>query len=355
MKIGIPKEVKPKEGRVGLVPNAAAEMVKAGHTVTLQSGAGVLSGYDDSHYAAVGVNIAPDAKALFQDNELIIKVKEPYGSDLELLQAKHILFCYLHLAPNPVLTKRLLDIQLTAVAYETVEHNGHLPLLAPMSEIAGRVAVDAGSHYLHQSMGGKGVLLGGIPGTERGNVVVIGGGVAGRNAAIAAAGMGALVEVFDKSAAALHLADAIGPNVTALYAYQESIAAAMTTADLVIGAVLVPGAKAPALVSRAMVKAMQPGSVIVDISIDQGGCIETMRPTDYNNPVYLEEGVIHMGVTNLPGAVPRTSAQALSGAVLPYALALAEGRLQTDQALQKGLNVQAGKLIYPALKDCFDF
>ena len=355
MKIGIPQEVKPKEGRVGLIPDAAAELVSEGHTVYLESGAGDQSGYSDDCYKSKGISIVDSADALFEAAELIVKVKEPVEPDLKRLGSKHVLFCYLHLAPNPKLTKALLDIGLTAIAFETVEEAGRLPLLAPMSEIAGRVAVDAGSHYLHQSMQGKGLLLGGIPGTERGHVVVIGGGVAGRNSAIAAAAMGARVTVFDKNPDALHLAESIGPNVTGLYAYQEKIAEELTIADLVVGAVLIPGAKAPKIVTRSMVQGMQKGSVIVDISIDQGGCIETMKPTDYTSPMYIEEDVLHIGVTNLPGAVPRTSSQALSGAILPYVHQIANGELDASDSLKQGINVDKGRLVYPALKDCFDF
>ena len=353
MRVGIPKEIKPREGRVGLVPHAVADLVHHGHEVYVQASAGALSGFSDADYRQAGAMICDDAESLYQQGELIIKVKEPVEGDLRLLRRDHLLFCYLHLAPNRQLTEALLKIGLTAVAFETVEENGHLPLLKPMSQIAGRVAIDAGSHYLHQSMGGRGVLLGGVAGTERGHVVVIGAGVAGGSAARAAADMGALVTVFDQRQDALDRASAMGPNVTGQYAYRESIAAALKTADLVVGAVLITGAKAPRVVTRDMVRAMPEKSLIVDISIDQGGCVETMKPTNYDAPVYEEEGVLHMGVTNMPGAVPRTASQALSGAVLPYALQLAAGELDQRKALGMGVNVRAGKLVHPALIDCF--
>lgn len=350
MKIGIPTEVKIKEGRVGLIPDAAAELVKCGHQVMVQSGAGNLTGYTDEIYRSVGVKICGDAKALYGGADLIIKVKEPIQSDLELLEARHTLFCYLHLAADEALTQSLQDIGLTAIAFETVADNGRLPLLAPMSSIAGRVSVHAGSHYLHMATGGKGVLLGGIPGASRGKVVVLGAGVAGWNAAYVAAQMGAEVQVFDLKEEALIRVAQIGNNVTALYAFQASIEEAVKHADLVVGAVLVPGAKAPILVSEAMVKTMEPGSVLVDISIDQGGCIETIRPTSYEDPIYTMHGVVHMGVTNMPGAVPKTSSQALSGAILPYAKILAKEGWETHAGLVAGINVRAGKIELDALK-----
>lgn len=353
MRIGVPKEIKPKEGRVGLIPHAVAELIHYGHEVFVEKGAGYLSGFADKDYTQVGARLCENAAETYAAAELIIKVKEPVEGDLKYLKKDHLLFCYLHLAPNPDLTQELKNIGLTAVAYETVEEAGKLPLLQPMSQIAGRVAIDAGSHYLHQSMGGRGVLLGGIPGTERGHVVVIGGGVAGSSAARTAASMGARVTVFDQRQDALSAAAAIGDHVTAHYAYRESIAESLKDADLVVGAVLVTGAKAPRIVTREMVRGMKKGSVIVDISIDQGGCVETMRPTNYVNPVYEEENVLHMGVTNMPGAVPHTASQALSGAVLPYALQLANGQLDYHEGLKKGINVRQGQLIHPALIACF--
>lgn len=350
MRIGIPRELKPREGRVGLVPAACAELVRSGHVVAVEQGAGEKSGYSDQHYRDVGVEIAPDARALFQHAQMIVKVKEPIDPDLALLRRDHLLFCYLHLAALPELTRRLCDIGLTAVAFETVEDRlGRLPLLAPMSDIAGRLGMQIATTLLHQPQGGKGILLGGVPAARRGRVVIIGGGVAGGNAAIVAAGLGAEVVVFDHDRDKLAQSRAIGPNVTGLYPHSADIAEAVRFADVVVGAVLVTGARAPHVVSAAMVRSMQPGSVIVDISVDQGGCIETTRPTTYEAPTYVHDGVIHFTVTNMPGAVPRTSSQALSAAIAPYASRLAAGEWRDDAALVKGINVEAGKIVHPAL------
>lgn len=349
MKIGVPLEIKPMEARVALVPGAVAELVQSGHAVALQAGAGQLSGYQDEDYRKAGALILGDAAALYGWADLIVKVKEPVAGDLALLEERHLLFCYLHLAPNPALTRHLQAIGLTAIAFETVAERGQLPLLAPMSEIAGRVAVQAGVHYLHRSMGGKGVLLGGVPGADNGRVVVLGAGIAGRNAAKLAAALGAHVTAFDRSPDALRAVEAIASNITGLFAYPDAIAAEIAQADLVIGAVLIPGAAAPRVVTREMVRAMPDGGFIADISIDQGGCIETMRATDYRDPVYLEEGVWHMGVTNMPGAVPRTASQALSGAILPYVKKLASGDWKSVPSLVDGVNVAAGQVVHPAL------
>jgi len=347
--IGIPKETKPLEARIALVPHAVAELVAVGCEVWIERGAGESSGFSDQRYVEAGAQIAADAAELFDRAELVVKVKEPIAGDLALLQERHLLFCYLHLAPNPTLTQALCNIGLTAVAFETVQVGNQLPLLAPMSEIAGRVAVQAGVHYLHRTMGGKGVLLGGVAGAQPGKVVVVGAGVAGRNAAQAAAATGAQVVAFDRNADALRAVEAIAPNITGIYSYQSAIAEAMLEADLVVGAVLIPGAKAPRVITREMVKGMPDGGLIVDISIDQGGCIETIRATDYRDPVYLEEGVLHMGVTNMPGAVPKTASEALSGAILPYVQRLAQGQLKSFAPLTDGINVSHGKIILPAL------
>lgn len=349
MIIGVPRETKPMEGRIALVPHAVAELVQCGHQVWVQCGAGAASGFSDDQYQAAGARLAADAPELYAKAELVVKVKEPIAGDLALLQARHLLFCYLHLAPNPTLTQSLCDIGLTAVAFETVQEGTQLPLLAPMSEIAGRVAVQAGIHYLHGSMGGKGLLLGGVPGAQPGKVVVIGAGVAGQNSARMAAASGAQVVAFDRSAQALRQVENIAANITGVYAYQVAIEEAVAEADLVVGAVLIPGARAPHVVTREMVRAMADGGVIVDISIDQGGCVETIRPTDYRDPVYREEGVIHMAVTNMPGAVPRTATEALSGAILPYVKRLASGQLRDYSSLSDGINVSDGKIVLPAL------
>jgi alanine dehydrogenase len=262
-----------------------------------------------------------------------------------------LLFCFLHLAANPELAAQLQAIGLTAIAFETVETQGSLPLLAPMSDIAGRVAAQVGAHLLHQPAGGRGILLGGLPAAGRGQVVVIGAGVAGSNAARMAAAMGAQVTVFDRKREKLFMARDIGDNVTALYPYRDAIGEAVSRADLLVGAVLIPGAKTPHIVSRAMVKNMKKRSVIIDISVDQGGCVETIRPTDYQQPTYLDEEVIHFGVTNMPGAVPRSASQALSAAILPYAQLLASGDWRGHQELLNGINIEAGQLVHPALKD----
>ncbi len=351
MRIGIPREVKTLEARVGLIPAAAAELVRAGHEVFVEQGAGRLSGYDDSAYESVGVSVLPDAAALYGKAQMVVKVKEPQPQEWPLLRRDHLLFCFLHLAAEPALTEALLGIGLTGVAFETVEEaNGQLPLLAPMSDIAGRIAVQAGAQLLTRPQGGKGLLLGGLPAAERGHVVVLGAGVAGGNAAAMAAAMGAQVTVFDRNRDKLAAMRALGANVTALYAYADAVERAVAEADLLVGAVLIPGARAPHLVSAAMVKRMSAGSVIIDISVDQGGCIETTRPTTYAEPTFVWEGVVHFGVTNMPGAVPRSASQALSAALIPYALRLAAGGWEADAPLCKGVNVRGGELVYPALK-----
>lgn len=350
MRIGIPRETKTLEGRVALVPAACGDLVRRGHEVWVEKDAGVKSGFSDAQFEQVGVKIAPDAAALYEKGELIVKVKEPIAGDLALLRKDHLLFCYLHLAPEPALTKRLLDIGLTGVAFETVElENGDLPLLAPMSVIAGRIGIQVGTHLLHQPMGGKGKLLGGLPSTERGKVVVFGAGQAGRNSAELAAAGGANVVVFEKRQDRMTEMMRLGPNVTALYPYEEVVARELRNADIVVGAVLVTGAKAPHVVSRQMVSEMEDGSVLVDISVDQGGCFETTRPTTWKEPTYVEEGVIHFAVTNMPGAVPQTSSQAICAAILPWVSKLASGNWRDSEALMRGINVEGGKLVHPAL------
>ncbi|WP_149193504.1 alanine dehydrogenase [Luteimonas suaedae] len=351
MRIGVPKETKTLEGRVALVPAAAGDLVNRGHEVWLQSGAGLKSRFNDEDYTRLGVKIAPDAAALYERGELIVKVKEPIEGDLALLRKDHLLFCYLHLAAEPALTRRLLDIGLTGVAFETVElENGDLPLLAPMSIIAGKIAAQVGTTLLHQPQGGKGKLLGGLPSTERGRAVVFGAGMAGgASAALLAAG-GANVVVFEKRQDRMAQMMALGANVTALYPYDDLVAREVASADLVIGAVLIPGAKAPHVLTREMLKGMETGSVVADISIDQGGCFETSRPTTWAEPTYVEEGVAHFCVTNMPGSVPQTSSQAICAAILPWVSKLASGDWRGNQALERGINVEAGKLVHPALQ-----
>ncbi|MCW8932387.1 MAG: alanine dehydrogenase [Gammaproteobacteria bacterium] len=351
MRIGIPKEIKPKEGRVALIPEAAAQLILHNHEVFIESQAGISSGYSDDEYLKAGINIVPDAKALYGVAEMIVKVKEPIEPELSLLKKDHILFSYLHLAALPELTQRLCSIGLRAIGFETVELNdGKLPLLAPMSDIAGRLSVQIGTHLLHSSMGGKGILLGGVPAAPRGKVVILGGGMAGGNAAQVAAGLGAEVVIFDRSRDKMEALRNIGHNVTALYPHQASIQEHVSQADLLIGAVLVVGEKAPHLVSEADVKQMQKGSVIIDISVDQGGCIETTRPTSYEEPTFVLHGVTHFGVTNMPGAVPRTASQSLSASLIPFLLELADSPDKLSQSLQAGVNIDAGEIIHPALK-----
>jgi alanine dehydrogenase len=351
MRIGVPKEIKPLEGRVGLVPEACAEFVKAGHRVLLQSGAGAASGYPDDHYRNYGVELLPDAAAVYEQAELIVKVKEPYGPEPEMLRPDQLLFCYLHLAADEGLTHRLLASGVTGVAFETLADRGGLPLLAPMSDIAGRLAVQIGSNLLQRPAGGKGLLLGGLPGAERGRVVVIGAGQAGGNSVRVAADLGAEVTVYERHRDRMLAMRDLGPNVTALYPYHESLAEAVARADLLIGAVLIPGAKAPHLVSREQVASMAEGSVIVDISVDQGGCIETTRPTDYTAPTYREEGVVHFTVTNMPGAVPRSASQALSAALIPYVHQLTSPAWRDNPQLAAAVNLSRGELVYPALRE----
>ena len=353
MRIGVPKETKTLEGRVALVPAAAGDLVKRGHEVWLEKDAGLKSGFADEQYTRLGVKIAPDAAGLYEKGELIVKVKEPIAGDLQHLRKDHLLFCYLHLAAEPELTRKLLDIGLTGVAFETVElPNGDLPLLAPMSIIAGRIATQVGTTLLHQPQGGKGKLLGGLPSTERGNVVVFGAGKAGGGAATLAAAAGANVTVFEMRTDRMDEMMRLGPNVTALYPYHDVVASKVAAADLVVGAVLVTGAKAPKVLTREMLQGMEPGSVLVDIAIDQGGCFETSRPTTWKDPTYVEEGVTHFCVTNMPGAVPQTSSQAICAAILPWVNKIAAGGdWRGNEALARGINVEGGRLVHPALQD----
>ena len=351
MRIGVPKETKTLEGRVALVPAAAGDLVTRGHEVWLEQGAGLKSGFSDEQYTRLGVKIAPDAAALYEKGEMIVKVKEPIAGDLQHLRKDHLLFCYLHLAAEPELTRKLLEIGLTGVAFETVElPNGDLPLLAPMSIIAGRIATQIGTTLLHQPQGGKGKLLGGLPSTERGNVVVFGAGKAGGASAALAAAAGANVTVFEMRQDRMDEMMRLGNNVTALYPYHDVVASKVAAADLVVGAVLVTGAKAPHVMTREMLKGMEDGSVVVDIAIDQGGCFETSRPTTWKDPTYVEEGVTHFCVTNMPGAVPQTSSQAICAAILPWVNKLASGNWRDNQALVRGINVESGQLVHPALE-----
>jgi alanine dehydrogenase len=349
MRIGIATEVKPLEGRVALVPEACGDLVNAGHEVFVQAGAGLASGFSDACYQLLGVAVVPDAAAVFGEAELIVRVKEPYGSDLELLQSHHTVFSYLHLAALPELTRELCAIGLTAIGFETVLEDGTLPLLAPMSDIAGRLSIQVASHLLQRPMGGRGILLGGLPGAPRGRVVVLGAGHAGGRAVMTAAAMGAEVTVFDKKRERLDAMHRVGANVTALYPYADALATALADADVLVGAVLLPGARAPHLISRGQVASMGSGAVVADIAVDQGGCIETTRPAGWDDPFYVAEGVNHFCVTNMPGAVPRTASVALSAVLIPYVLRLARADWRDHAGLAGAINVSAGQVIHPAL------
>ena len=355
MRIGIPREIKPMEGRVALKPDACRVLSESGHSLTVEQNAGALSGYSDNQYIAAGASIGIDAATTYSESELIVKVKEPATGDLRYLEKNHLLFCYLHLAPNPELIDKLQTIGLTAVGFETVEtDSGELPLLAPMSDIAGRLATQVATCLLHQPRGGKGLLLGGIPGADPGRVVIIGAGNAGGNAAALAAAIGAEVVVFDLRGDRLSAMRSLGNNVTALQPDPAVLEREVAAADVLIGAALRPGGKSPHIVTRGMVRQMQAGSIVVDISVDQGGCIETTRPTTWEDPTYIEEGVVHFSVTNMPGAVPRSATQALSTILLPYVQAICEPDWKSRPELLKGINIEAGDVIHPALKESLD-
>lgn len=351
MKIGVPREIKPLEGRVALIPAAVAELAAAGHELWVETGAGEASGYSDDEYRRAGARTAPDADALYGEAQLLVKVKEPVETEYPRLRSDHILFSFLHLAAVPQLARVLQKKRLTAVAFETVQVGRDLPLLAPMSDIAGRLAVQIGATLLHRPQGGRGLLLGGMPAAERGKVVVLGAGQAGGNAAAVAAALGAEVTVFARSRGSLARMHELGPNVTALPSYEELRTRAVAEADLLVAAALIPGARAPVLVKEAVVASMRPGSVIVDIAVDQGGCVATTRPTDYAAPTYVHGGVIHFAVTNMPGAVPRTASQALSAAIQPWVVRLAGGMGLEHPALQAGLNVCDGEIVHQAVAE----
>jgi len=349
VRVGVPTEIKDHEDRVGLVPSSVAELVRHGHEVLVERGAGVGSGLEDELYVAAGGRIVATADEVFAQAELIVKVKEPLAPERKRLREGQVLFTYLHLAPDPEQTHDLLKSGVTAIAYETVTApSGGLPLLTPMSEIAGRLAPQVGARYLERTEGGRGVLLGGVPGVPPADVVVLGGGVSGTHAATIALGMGSSVTVVDRSADVLRRLAVQLPGARTIFSTHDALVQVVRRADLLIGAVLVPGAAAPKLVTRDMVKSMKTGSVLVDIAIDQGGCCETSRPTSHSHPTYVEEGVIHYCVTNMPGAVSRTSTFSLNNATLPYVLALADygWRRATshDPYFKAGLNVHAGKL-----------
>jgi alanine dehydrogenase len=350
MRIGVPKEIKVLENRVGLTPASVRELVAHGHAVDVERNAGVGIGVEDSEYIAAGATIAPDADAVFAAAEMIVKVKEPQPDECKRLRPGQILFTYLHLAPDPEQARALIASGAVCIAYETVTSpRGGLPLLAPMSEVAGRMSVQAGAYWLEKPQGGKGILLGGVPGVAPGRVVILGGGVVGTHAAMIALGMGADVTVLDRSPDAMRaLWKQFGAPLKTEFSTHDAVERHVTHADLVIGGVLIPGASAPKLVSAAMIRKMQPGSVVVDVAIDQGGCFETSRPTTHADPTYVVDGVIHYCVANMPGGVPRTSTFALNNATLPSALALADKgwkrALTDDPYLRAGLNVAFGKV-----------
>lgn len=354
MLIGVPKEIKNHEYRIGLTPGGVVELVSAGHEVLVETCGGDAIGFDDAQYVAAGASIAVDAAHVFAEAEMIVKVKEPQPVECRMLREGQIIFTYLHLAPDPEQANLLLASGVSAVAYETVTSaRGDLPLLAPMSEVAGRMAIQAGCHSLEKAQGGSGVLLGGVPGVEPARVLVIGGGVVGTNAARMAMGLGADVTIVDRSITRLKELDIqFGPHLKTLYSTREAIERHVLQADLVVGAVLVPGAAAPQLVSRDLVSRMKPGSVMVDVAIDQGGCFETSRPTTHEDPCYIVDGVVHYCVANMPGGVARTSTLALTNATLPYVLDLARKGLREalmdDRFLRDGLNVHAGRMTHRA-------
>jgi alanine dehydrogenase len=361
MRIGVPREIKVHEYRVGLTPAGVGELKAQGHEVLIQTQAGVAIGLSDDMYRAAGAQIVGSASDVFAQAEMVIKVKEPQPSETSMLREGQILFTYLHLAPDPEQTKALVESGCVAIAYETVtDGRGGLPLLAPMSEVAGRMSIQAGAHAMEKAQGGNGVLLGGVPGVAPANVVVIGGGVVGYNAARIAVGMGANVTILDRSISRLGWLDTtFDGRLTTLFSTRDAVESCVREADLVIGAVLVPGAAAPKLVTRQMLKGMKPGAVIVDVAIDQGGCFETSKPTTHQQPTYVVDGIVHYCVANMPGGVARTSTFALTNATLPFALALANKgyrkALLDDANLREGLNVHLGQVTYKAVAETLGY
>ena len=360
MIVGVPKEIKTHEYRVALTPAAAREVVDHGHSVLLESGAGTGSGHSDDDYVTQGVKILPDAAAVFAQSEMVLKVKEPQPAEIGMLSPGQILFTYLHLAADKDMTVALRDSGAIGIAYETVElSDGSLPLLAPMSEIAGRMATQVGAYFLEKAEGGRGILLGGIPGVMPAKVVVVGAGMAGANAAVIAMGMQARVVALDRNADKLRQLNSLYlGHIMTLSSNRLTLEEQVVDADLVVGAALIPGAAAPKLVTEDMIRSMRPGSVVVDISIDQGGCFETSRPTSHDDPVYELHGVVHYAVTNIPGSVPHTSTYGLTNATLPYVLQIAdlgvEGAVTANGAIRSGLNVANGQIVHPAVAESLD-
>ncbi len=359
MLIGIPKEIKDNETRVAISPSGAKELIASGNQVILERMAGDAIGFTDEMYEKAGVKIVFTKDEVYQAADMIVKVKEPQAIEVDMLKKDQILFSYLHLAAEKELTKRLLKRGVIAISYETVEDKGTLALLTPMSEVAGRVATQAGAYSLQKNVGGKGVLLGGVSGVEPAKVVIIGGGVVGANAATIASGMGAIVTILDKSLSKIRkLKNVFGNNVQVLYSSKDVLEKSIAEADLVIGAILVPGAKSPKVITKKMIKSMNKGSVIVDVSIDQGGCFETSKPTTHSNPIYVVNDVIHYCVTNMPAVAAKTASRALENATIPYILKLAKDgykkALLSDKGFLKGLNIYYDKVTYKAVSDAFN-
>jgi alanine dehydrogenase len=359
MIIGVPKEIKNNENRVALTPAGVAEFKKHGHQIYIQSTAGENSGFNDSAYVNAGAQILPTIEAVYEIAEMIIKVKEPIASEYPLIKKDQLVFTYFHFASSEPLTKAMIERNAICLAYETVEKTDRsLPLLVPMSEVAGRMSIQEGAKYLEKPMQGKGILLGGVPGVNPAKVVVLGGGIVGTQAAKMAAGFGAKVTIMDVSLARLRYLDDVMPaNVTTLMSNHYNISEAIADADLVIGAVLIPGAKAPHLITKDMLKLMSPGTVVVDVAVDQGGCIETCTPTTHENPTFIIDGIVHYCVANMPGAVPYTSTLALTNATLPYAIQLAnkgwKKACNENEELKKGLNIANGKVVYQGVAEAW--
>ncbi len=355
MLVGVLRETKDRELRVAMLPGGVRTLAQAGHEVRVETGAGIGSGFPDEQYEKAGAKIVGSAAELIRASELVVKVKEPTASEISEMRSGQVLFDFLHLAPDPELTQRLLDQGVTAVGFETVQlGDGSLPLLVPMSEVAGRLAVQVGAHYLQADQGGRGVLLGGVPGVPRGRVTVIGAGIVGTAAVRMATGLGAEVSVLDIDQRRLsHLYDIYHGGISTLYSNEVNLERAVIDADIVVGAVLMPGARAPVLVRRELVAAMRDGSVIIDVAVDQGGCVETIRPTSHSDPIYLVDGVIHYGVPNMPGAVPHTSTLALTNAIFGYIYEICErglpGAFLQNASLARGVNCYDGKITHPGL------
>lgn len=360
MIIGVPKEIKNNENRVGMTPAGVAELVKKGHTVYIQNNAGINSGFTDDAYQAVGARILPSIEEVYAIAEMIVKVKEPITPEYKLIKKGQVVFTYFHFAADRALTEAMIASGGICIAYETVEKEDHsLPLLTPMSEVAGRMAAQVGAHFLEKPQGGKGKLMGGVTGVRPARVLVLGGGIVGTNAAQIAAGMGAEVMITDINLSRLrYLSEIMPKNVKTLYSSMHNIMTELPNIDLVIGSVLIPGDKTPHLISRDMLKLMKPGTVLVDVAIDQGGCFETSHPTTHSDPTYVVDGIVHYAVANIPGAVPFTSTMALTNATLPYTVALAdkgwEKACKEDHSLALGVNIVEGKITYKAVADVFD-